>query len=430
MLQKLEDIELRSEEVQEILTKVPHWMIRWGNVLFLSLIVLILLVSWFVKYPDIIPSEAVITMRIPPEKEYAKTSGKLEAVLVKDKQEVKADQPLAIIENTANYRDVYTLKSMTDTLKINDKSFSLQVDRLPVLSLGDIEPQYARFENSCIQYALNAELQPFSNESRANSYAIAELNRQLQSLLSQRNIDKTELKLKQRELDRSKTLFKEGVISAQEYEDKQLEFAGVKHSYKDLESAISRMRESISEAHKTAKETEINRVKREVTLLKSAIQSLNHLKKAVGDWEYRYVLKSRIKGKVSFLNYWNSNQTVDRGDLVFTIIPSGNPSFVAKLKTPIQNSGKIKVGQSVHIKLKNYPDTEFGVLKGEVKNISLIPDKEGWYLIDVGLPQKLITSYNKEIDFKPEMRGTAEIITADIRLIQRFFYRFKGVLKR
>ena len=29
------EIELRSDEVQEILTQVPHWMIRWGNMLIL-----------------------------------------------------------------------------------------------------------------------------------------------------------------------------------------------------------------------------------------------------------------------------------------------------------------------------------------------------------------------------------------------------------
>lgn len=32
----LDNIELRSEEVQEILTRVPNWMIRWGSVLFFS----------------------------------------------------------------------------------------------------------------------------------------------------------------------------------------------------------------------------------------------------------------------------------------------------------------------------------------------------------------------------------------------------------
>ena len=154
------------------------------------------------------------------------------------------------------------------------------------------------------------------------------------------------------------------------------------------------------------------------------------LKKAIKDWEYQYVLKSNINGKVSYLNYWNTNQTVNQGDLVFTIIPSENSAFVAKLQAPAQNSGKIKIGQTVNIKLENYPDTEFGVLNGIVSSISLIPNNEGLYLIDVELPQKLITSYNKEIDFKQEMRGTAEIITEDLRLIERFFYQFRDVLKR
>jgi multidrug efflux pump subunit AcrA (membrane-fusion protein) len=117
MPEQLEDIELRSEEVQEILTKVPHWMIRWGNVLFLSLILMLLFVSWFVKYPDIIPSQALITTQIPPQKEYANITGKLDAILVKDNQEIKNNEPLAIIENTANFEDVYTLKSIIDSNK-------------------------------------------------------------------------------------------------------------------------------------------------------------------------------------------------------------------------------------------------------------------------------------------------------------------------
>ena len=175
-----------------------------------------------------------------------------------------------------------------------------------------------------------------------------------------------------------------------------------------------------------------------MVLLKSVIQSYNQLKKAIKDWEQQFVLQTNIDGTVSFLNYYNVNQTVTSGDLIFTIIPAENSAFIAKLKTPAQNSGKIKIGQRVNIKLENYPDTEFGVLNGTIKTVSLIPDTEGFYLIDVELgidtlnptQKKLITSYNKEIDFKQEMRGSAEIITEDLRLIERFFYQFKEVLKR
>lgn len=426
----IESLELRSEEVQEILTKVPHWMIRWGNVLFLVLILMLLFMSWFVKYPDIITSEALITTQIPPQKEYAKITGKLDAILVTDNQEVENNQPLAILENTANYKDVFKLKSVIDTIQVNSKYFHFPIDNLPLLFLGDIESQYALFENSYIQYQLNAALKPFNNEAVANSYSISELNRRLQSLQSQRDINKTELEFTNNDLQRNKTLFDKGVISAQDYENKQLEYAQAERNYKNFESSISQIREGISNARRTSKGNDINKVKEEMILLKNVIQSFNQLKKAIKDWEYQYVLQSNINGKVAFLNYWNTNQTVNQGDLVFTIIPSESSSFIAKLKTPAQNSGKIKTGQKVNIKLENYPDTEFGVLNGTVKNMSLISDKDGLYLINVELPKKLVTSYNKEIGFKQEMRGTAEIVTEDLRLIGRFFYRFREILKR
>jgi len=426
----LDHIELRSEDVQEILTRVPHWMIRWGNVLFFVLILILLLISWFVKYPDIITSQAIITTEIPPQKEYAQITGDFDAILVSDNQNVIKNQPLAILENTANYKDVFQLKTIIDTITVNSKSFSFPIDSLSILFLGDIESQFTLFENSYIQYQLNKELQPFSNEALANRYSISELNRRLQSLKSQRNINKTELDFSKKDLNRQKKLFDKGVISAQTYENRQLQYAQSERNYKNFEASISQIREAISNAQMTSKGTEINRVKEEMTLLKGVIQSFNQLKKAIKDWERLYVLKSNINGKVSFLNYWNTNQTVNQGDLIFTIIPSENSSFIAKLKTPAQNSGKIKVGQTVNIKLENYPDTEFGVLNGTIKNISIIPDAEGFYFVDVILPNKLITSYNKEIDFKQEMRGTAEIITEDLRLIERFFYQFKSILQR
>jgi multidrug resistance efflux pump len=141
----------------------------------------------------------------------------------------------------------------------------------------------------------------------------------------------------------------------------------------------------------------------------------------------RYVLNASIDGKISLLTVYNQNQSVKLGDLVFTVIPSENSNFIAKIKAPIQNSGKIKIGQTVNIYLKNYPNEEFGTLKGTVNNISLISDQQGNYLIDVSLPKKLITSYKKEIEFKQEMQGNAEIITEDLRLIERFFYQIRNI---
>jgi len=70
------DFELRSEEVQDILTKVPNWMIRWGTFLIFGIILLLLFTSWFIRYPDVVTSEIIITTNTPPEKLVAKVNGK------------------------------------------------------------------------------------------------------------------------------------------------------------------------------------------------------------------------------------------------------------------------------------------------------------------------------------------------------------------
>lgn len=426
---EVEELELRSEEVQEILTKVPHWMIRWGNLLFLLLILLILVISWFIKYPDIIVSKAVITTQTPPQKEYAQINGKIEAIFVQDNQLVRQNTPLAILENTANYEDVFKLKSIIDTTTINSKSFYFPLDSIPNPFLGEIETEYALFENSYTQYILNKRLQPFANESTANLYAISEINHRLATLKSQREIKKRELAFAQKTLDREEGLFKEGITAAQQYENQQLQFAQAEFAYKNFETSISQLHEALSNARKTLRSTEINRINEEAVLIKNVLQSFNQLKKSIKDWERMFVLKSDIVGNVSFLNYWNINQTVNQGDLVFTIIPTQYSAYVAKLKTPARNSGKIELGQRVNIKLENYSEIEFGVLSGRVNHISLIPGKDGFYLVDALLPNKLTTSYNMEVDFRPEMRGTAEIITEDLRLIERSLFHVMDIFK-
>ena len=429
MSKKLEEIELRSEQVQDILSYVPHWMIRYGNLLFLGLIILFFSLSWLIKYPDVIIAEALLTTKIPPEKLLSQTTGKFETILISDNSIIAKNSPIAILENTSNFKDVYKLKSIIDTIKVNTKSFYFPVNELPVLFLGDIDTQYALFENNYIQYTLNKSLQPFSNDAIANRNSISELHRRLKSSKEQLELNRSQLTLKQKDLNRYKTLFEKGTIARLEYESKQVEFLQAEQNLKSFESSISQIRESISNANNTSKGTEINKTKEEMMLLKSVIQSFRQLKKAIRVWETNYVLKSNIDGRVAFSNYWSVNQTVNQGDLLFTIIPSESSSFIAKLKTPAANSGKLKVGQNVNIKLENYPTSEFGTLQAKVNRISPIPDSEGFYLILAELPSNLITSYKKPIEFKQEMRGSAEIITEKLRLTERFFYQVKDIFK-
>ena len=430
MAENNDTFELRSEEVQDILTKVPHWMIRWGTVLIFAIIIMLFFVSWFVKYPDVVKTEIVITTNIPPERIVSKSSGRIEAILVKNKTLVPKNRILAIIENTANYKDVFVLKNIVDGYDVNNSQKEFPFALLQNKQLGEIESAFAEFQKDYQAQELNKDLHPFQVESRAQQSEKIQITERIEILQQQKVINERELELQKNEVARFETLFNKGIISAQEMEAKKLSFLQAQKNYRGLLSSISQLRSSLIDNAKSSQNSQINSTREEVNLGRSVSQSFYQLKKVIRDWELAYALKSSISGKVTFLQVWNENQTINVGDNVFSIIPDAKNSFIGKVKAPALNSGKIKIGQRVNIRLANYPDREFGVLKGEIKNISLVPDKDGNLLIDVVLPKGLKTSHNKQISFQQEMKGSAEIITEDLRLIERILYQFKNIFEQ
>lgn len=426
---KIENIELRSEEVQEILTRVPHKLIRWGSSIILSILLLLLFVSWFIKYPDIIATEIVITTQIPPQKLLAGSNGKIIALLANDKTEVEPNQPIAVIENVANYNEVFKLKSITDTIDIQKNNFPFRL--FSSSEFGEIETAFSVFQKESTAFELNNSLQPYKVDGTAHSIETIQLQERLQLLISQKDISESEMQLQKKDLERYETLFKKGIISAQEIEKQKLSYLQTQKNYKNLLSSISQLNSSLNELRRVSKATQINESKDNVNLERNKIQAFLQLKKAIKDWELKYVMRSAIQGKLSYLQLWAVNQTVNTGDAIFAIIPNKKEAkYIGKAKAKNQNSGKIEVGQKVNIRLANYPDREFGVLEGRVKNISLTPDKDGNLLIDVELPNGLQTSYKKTIHFQQEMTGTADIVTKDLRLIDRFLYQFRDLFKR
>lgn len=422
------DIELRSEQVQEILTKVPHWMIRWGNLVILIILLLVLLFSYFIRYPDINTTQVTITTLIPPEKLIARTSGRIESILVEDNEVVEKHTPLAVIENAANYKDVFLLKSIVDSINIGTTAFPFK--KMQYTQLGDIESAYALFQKEYSADDLQKKLRPYLVETNAQGFEASQLNERLALLESQKSINQSELALEKNQLDRQEILHKKGVIAAQEFEKFKLSYLQSQKNYKNLLSSISQLKSSLNDLNRNSKTTTITATKETITLERNVIQSFYQLKKAIKDWELSYVLRTSMEGKVSFLQLWSENQTVSVGDQVFSVVPINEKVFVGKVKALAQNSGKIKKGQTVNIRLANFPDIEYGIIKGIVNNISATPDKEGNLLIDVSLPNGLDTSYEKEIVFQQEMTGTADIVTEDLRLIERLLYQFRDIFNR
>jgi HlyD family secretion protein len=152
------------------------------------------------------------------------------------------------------------------------------------------------------------------------------------------------------------------------------------------------------------------------------------LKSKLDTWENTYILISPIKGKVTFTNYWSNNQQVKNGDIVFTVVPEVHSKIIGRLTLPLRGAGKVRPGQRVNIRFDNFPYMEYGMVRGTVGSVSLVPSNDH-YTVEIDLPQDLRSNYNISLPFSQEMKGNVEIITEDLRLIERFFNPVKSLMK-
>lgn len=322
------------------------------------------------------------------------------------------------------------LKTLVDSTQTTTDNFVFPIEQLSVLNLGAVESAYAVFEKDYLAYKLNKDLAPYEIDLSAQNIETSQQHERLSLLAEQKEIAQKELQYKNQELQRNKNLHTKGVISTQEWEQKNVEYLQQEKNLNSLNSQISQLRSSLNHLNRNKRTTSVNQSKDNINLLRNVVLSFNQLKKAITEWELAYVLRSSISGQVSFMQIWTENQTINAGENTFVIVPQNTSDFLGKIKAPALNSGKIKTGQEVNIRLDNYPDREFGIIKGKIKSISLTPDKENNFLIDVSLPNGLESSYNKKIVFQQEMSGTAAIVTEDLRLIERLLYQFRDLFRR
>lgn len=173
----------------------------------------------------------------------------------------------------------------------------------------------------------------------------------------------------------------------------------------------------------------INRVEENEKLSGTLDESFTNLKAQLKIWENNYLLISPVSGVVSFTKYWSENQSVNKDEPVLSIIPSEQGDYIGRIYLKMQRSGKVKPGQMVNIKLSSYPYMEYGMVRGIIKTKSLVPAGDA-YVIEFELPEGLISLYGKKLEFTQNMQGTAEIITEDMRLLQKIVNPFRYLLSK
>jgi len=421
--------ELVSDEIHEVIGYKPHWIVRRGNFIFFLIILFLLSLTWFIKYPDIVNTSARLVAINPPKLITAKVEGRILKLFVVNEQTVVKDQHLGYIESAANYEQVMKLQNWINrTMNVTgENNYDVLIsDPLPDLSdLGELQVNCQAFENEFSETKQILSGGYYQKKRNALQKDVQFLSILKTNTTQQKQLLEQDQQLQQKEYSAYETLAKDKVIASLELNQYKSKLITKDQSLQQVNAQITN-----SDMNKHNKEKELLDLQKIITDQQQKFRSaLLNLKSQVEKWIQQYVLVASEEGKVLFVSSLQENEMITNGQQLFFIQPNQTRVY-AELMAAQNRLGKIKTGQRVMIKAESYPSDEFGYLTGTVSYISNIPSRRDSFLIKVDLPKGLQTNYNKTIFFKNNLSAQAEVITDDRKLVDRLAGQLKQIWER
>lgn len=423
-----DDIKLRSEDVQEVLGQQPGWILRRGVGMLAVFVAVLLGGSWLFKYPQVLDAQIVLTTETPPANIVAKVSGRLSDIFVEDGNSVKNGMRLAVIENPASINDIDTLKMIVE--QIRSTTLRHQPCKAPSrsLKLGSLQNSYSSLLVKLDSYNQFISLGYYPRKISSMNSMIGINKVRERNSARQKKLIEHRHQLQQNSLERYNALYEKGLISREEYEKAKDELF---QSELNIENANASMTDNTMQHLQLSSELmDVSKqyLERLSSLTTDLLASVEQILSEIETWMQTYLIVCPIDGIVTFTNFWAKNQNVSAGESVFSVIPHNYKMPIGKLQMPMAGAGRLKIGQTVNVYFENFPEREFGMVIGKVKKVSLIPNLEKKYIVEVSFPEGLKTTYGKVLPLSQEMTGSAKIITDDTRLLEQIFLPIKQIL--
>ncbi|MDO3627173.1 HlyD family secretion protein [Mucilaginibacter sp. BT774] len=407
-----------TDEMQDIITKAPSWIMRFGIILFFFIMIAIVGISAVVRYPDVVKATMKVNSPNAAKPVVAKISGKLIKLLVQQNDEVTAGQALGFIESTANHEQVLNLLKKLSELQIrvqgNHPELISSLDHNDIVELGELQTSYQNFYQDYLVYKSSV---PDGFYVKKRAYLVkdlADLSKQEQELGAQKMIQQRDFTLAEQEFHIYEKL-------VQQKAGTPSELRNVESKYLTKKSLMVQTDASLVSANTNylAKQKEILELDNQIDQERlKFIQSLNSLVSQIQDWKSKYVLTALQSGRLTFAGVIQENDVLSSNEEIFYINP-GNEQFFGEMMIPQNSMGKVKEGQPVLIKLRSYPFEEYGMLRGTIRYISDIPYRDSVFLSKVDFKVSTRSDMRRPIHLKQGMVADAEIVTQDATILQR-----------
>ena len=229
---------------------------------------------------------------------------------------------------------------------------------------------------------------------------------------------------------RYEMLYKKGLISKYDYEIAVRDRLQSEQNKSGSEATLIATDLNIMQMKQQMIELDIQHDNETTEYERQLNQCCQQLVTAIEQWEHQYLIQTPIDGRITFVKYWSENQQIVNKERFATVIPLDSIEIIGRMSVPSSRFGKVMVGQVVNVKLNGYPYMEYGVLKGKIRNISSVPDDNNNYIVEIIFPNGMTTTYQKKLNMIQKMDGVAQIITEDMRLIERFIQPIRELFTR
>lgn len=423
----MDEVNIRSEEVQEILGTPPRWLIRFGTVLAFIFFLLLLGLASIISYPDSQQAAITIAFTDPPRNLVATQSGHIEEIMVYNSKKVEKGELLLVFKDDANYLHMTHLQDLLGEIANDNDSMILNFDPPTDLELGDNQEYFLEFMEKKDNYY--RQTTQFTSTGNVSSY-----RSQIQALRRSNGFLAERKKVIANQIDdaiKRKNILEQKVA---DLEASQEEVNRVTREIRNLRFELQQTEEKIAE-NKFSIEVLNNNIKSarqdddETRLMASddLKSSFIKLKLRVNQWINKNVIYSPIDGVVEIDEAVSEQQFIPKDSPLMIVIPSESRLLSGKMKLEFQKSGLVQVGQKVIIRLQRYPFQEFGAIEGMVIYKASVPDQDNNIQIEVGFPNDLITTTGYTINAEEALYGEGQIITEEKVLLNRIFRYARSV---
>lgn len=433
-------VSTQPSEIQDFIGNPPGWILRSGISVIFFVVVIGLLLTWFIKYPDKIQAPVIITGEHPPVDMISKVSAKIDHIFVNNGDIVSEGEPLIYFTNTALVEDIEKVERFFyDYDQITNIPNYLELHFPENLLTGELNSRVGTFAQKFRQFRHLLLQSTVFQKLRSLDREIASTQKLMEIEQKEIEIYSTEYEIKEKDFERNSQLHAQGVIADVDLEKIETELLQKKRQLEQMKSGLIQNRIRVDQLRTQKIELAGQRQEKIQTNLNELEELITITRNEINAWRERYFILAPETGRVSLPERMIPPLFVKQGEVIGSIIPEikteegGGSGLLAHAATPISGVGKMDVGSKVLIRLDPYPYKEFGTIHTKVEEISLLPlrDQEGklTYELSMRLPDPLISSYGKELHYQPNMSGVALIITEDRTLFQRVFDQFYDLLK-